>query len=168
MEGDKAASDAVSLILIKVHDHSRIQLLSCKAKLQSCIAVTLSCKAEDKTAKLQDKAARSHCQAANLYVCKTKLQCCQSCLSTLSLVLKSIYLKIKDPPKKTNRESKFRGVGLRGENAERQSPQLCERTRRPGKPVNPRKAGWAMVGNNPPKNTTSVLERGESAWHRRR
>jgi hypothetical protein len=36
MEGDKAASDAVSLILIKVHDHSRIQLLSCKAKLQSC------------------------------------------------------------------------------------------------------------------------------------
>ena len=36
MEGDKAASDAVSLILIKVQDHSRIQLLSCKAKLQSC------------------------------------------------------------------------------------------------------------------------------------
>ena len=72
-------------------------------------------------------------------------------------------LKNQRPPKKTNRESKFRGVGLRGENAERQSPQLCERTRRPGKPVNPRKAGWEMVGNNPPKNTTSVLERGESA-----
>ena len=60
-------------------------------------------------------------------------------------------LKNQRPPKKTNRESKFRGVGLRGENAERQSPQLCERTRRPGKPVNPRKAGWEMVGNNPHK-----------------
>ena len=69
MEGDKAASDAVSLILIKVHDHSRIQLLSCKAKLQSC-----KTKLHGRNVKLQIcKFARENCKTAR-----------QSCTVTLS------------------------------------------------------------------------------------
>ena len=195
VEGDKAASDAVCLILIKVHDHSRIQLLSCKAKLQSCKTKLHCChiklqswrqncktKLHGRNVKLQIcKFARENCKTARqsctvtLSSCKfARLQNQAAMLPVLSLdpipySQVNILKNQRSPQKKQQTASQSSGAldYIRGENAERQSPQLCERTRRPGKPVNPRKAGWEMVGNNPQK-IRRRFERGESAWHRRR